>query len=276
MIKDCNKSSILYNYKPIKSIKMNKRTFVAILALFVFILPAICQPISVMQYRHVPNDKINEFLYRETTYWSQVAQKAVDEGKLSQWILFQKIGGYDMPNSSNFLFINTVPDINMNMGEIWNPSQVFPDMPNHAMETNSISTVTAQVFARPMEWEEVDGANPREQFHYVKFNYWNTTSPNQFVTLEREHWGPFINAEMEKEATSQVAWGNAIILNPRGPEMPGNTISMDVYPTLKDMLIPTWSENAEFPEEGLNELSDLVTSRTEVMYRVVMAVTDRE
>ena len=255
---------------------MKKRIVLAVLAIFIFLLPAIAQPISVFQYRQVPTDKIDEFLFRETTYWSKVAQKAVDDGKLSQWVLFEKVGGYDLPNTSNFLFVNTFPDIGVNMGEMWDPSSVFPDMPTSSMETNSMSTVTTQAFVRPMQWEEIEGANPREHFNFVKFNYWNTTAPNQFVAMEREHWGPFIKAEMEKETTNQTAWGNAIIINPRGPNVPGNTISMDIYPTLKDMLLPTWSEDSEFPEEALNELSNLVTSRTEVMYRIVMAVTSRE
>jgi len=40
------------------------------------------QDISVYQYRKVDNDKVDEFIKRETEYWSQVAQKAVDDGNL--------------------------------------------------------------------------------------------------------------------------------------------------------------------------------------------------
>ena len=31
--------------------------------------------ITTYQYRHVPGDKIEEFIKRETTYWSKVARK---------------------------------------------------------------------------------------------------------------------------------------------------------------------------------------------------------
>ena len=31
--------------------------------------------ITVYQYRHVPDNKIDEFIKRETTYWSRVAEK---------------------------------------------------------------------------------------------------------------------------------------------------------------------------------------------------------
>ena len=33
-------------------------------------------------------------------------QKAIDAKKMNFWGLFEKVGGYDLPNSSNFLFIN--------------------------------------------------------------------------------------------------------------------------------------------------------------------------
>src|SRR5258705_12791177 len=85
--------------------------------------------ITTYQYRHVPDEKIDEFIKRETTYWSKVAQKAVDNKKMSFWALLEKIGGYDLLNSSNFLFINTFPDIYaVYRGEVFNASAIFPDI----------------------------------------------------------------------------------------------------------------------------------------------------
>ena len=63
--------------------------------------------ITVYQYRRVPADKIDEFVKRETTYWSKVAEKATKDKTMTFWALLEKVDGYDMPNSSNFLFINT-------------------------------------------------------------------------------------------------------------------------------------------------------------------------
>ena len=159
--------------------------------------------------------------------------------------------------------------------EIWNPSAVFPDISSSQISTDWMGTVTAQAFVRPNSWVDGEGAVPPEHYKFVKFNYWDTTNPDQFVSLEDEHWKPFIEKTMAMDGTNQVAWGNSVILNPRGPNVPGNTISFDVYPTLKDLLLPTYPEGTEFPEEGLGQLSELVTSRTEVIYRVVMAVTDQ-
>ena len=231
------------------------------------------QDISVFQYRHVPGDKIDEFLHRETTYWSEVARKGVDKGNLITWALFQKVGGFDLPNSSNFLFINTFKDINSaNMSEIWNASAVFPDVPMDAMETNSLSTVTSQLFVRPDNFEASPNANPPQDFNFIKINYWDSSNPNDFIAIEKEHWVPFIKGEMAKSGVSQVGWGNATILSPRGPDMKAQTMSFDIYPTIKDALIPSWSDGVTFPEEGLTKLNEITNNRTEVLYRIVKVV----
>ncbi|MCB0670247.1 MAG: hypothetical protein KDC80_30680 [Saprospiraceae bacterium] len=45
---------------------------------------------------------------------------------------------------------------------------------------------------------------------------------------------------MEKERCNQVAWGNAVIINLRGLNIPGNTISLDNYPTLREVLLSSF------------------------------------
>src|SRR5262245_41643551 len=68
------------------------------------------QSITVFQYRQVSADKVPEFVRRETTYWSKVAAKAVAAGKMTLWALLEQVGGYDLPNSPNFLLVSTVPN----------------------------------------------------------------------------------------------------------------------------------------------------------------------
>jgi len=48
------------------------------------------QPITVYQYRQVPDDKIEEFIKRETTYWSKVAEKVLKKGILRSGHCFKK------------------------------------------------------------------------------------------------------------------------------------------------------------------------------------------
>ncbi len=230
-------------------------------------------PISIFQFRQVPNDKIAEFIHRETTYWAEVAQKAIDKGNLMTWALFQKVGGYDIPNSSNFLFINVMNDINAKMGDIWNARAVFPDVPMEQMSTWEMSTVTSQAFVRTYPMIKAPSANPEEDFNFLKINFWKSSDPNSFVDLEQAHWAPFIKSEMAKPGVSQVGWSNALIINPRGPKVPANSMSFDLYPTLGDLLTPKWSEGVEFPMEHLNKLREITESRTEAIYRIIKVVT---
>ncbi len=109
--------------------------------------------VSSWQFRHVPNDKIDEFIKRETTHWSKVAQKAVDNKTMTFWALFEKVGGYDLPNSSNYLFINTFPDIDK-AGSIWNENDVesIAGVKIGDMEDYSFTTVTSEFFVKDREW----------------------------------------------------------------------------------------------------------------------------
>lgn len=239
---------------------------------FIFTVQIGAQDISVFQFRQVPNDKVGEFIHRETTYWAEVAQKAVDQGNLVTWALLERVGGYDIPNSSNFLFINTVKDINANMSEMWNASAVFPDVPESQISTWGMSTVTSQAFVRPNPMVMAANADPKD-FNFVKINFWKSSDPAAFVALEQEHWAPFIKEEMAKSGVSQVAWSNAELINPRGPNIPANSMSFDIYPTLGDVLTPKWSEGVAFPNEALAKLQEMTESRSEVIYRVVKVVS---
>ena len=228
--------------------------------------------ITVYQYRQVPQDKIEEFIKRETTYWSKIAEKGFEKGNITFWAVLQKVGGYDIQNSSNFLFVNTYKDID-NMGSVWNASEVFPDVPMEQMETNSMSKVTSVLFLESGGWFSAADAKPDDDFKYLKMIYHQTASPGAFVAAEIEHWGPFIQSAMDKDLTSQVGWGSSTILSPSGPEMKFSTVSVDMYPNLKEALSPRWDNSVQFPE-GLSTIMEMETGpRGSVVYRVVKAMS---
>ncbi|MGZ5221343.1 MAG: hypothetical protein ACXWC7_14740, partial [Chitinophagaceae bacterium] len=112
--------------------------------------------IASYQYRRVPDDKREEFIKRETTYWTKVAQKAIDIKTMSFWALLEKMGGYDLPNSSNYLFINTFPNIDSAMN-IWGDVEQVAGVPMNQMETNSFTTTTSQFFLHDEDWAQAAG-----------------------------------------------------------------------------------------------------------------------
>jgi hypothetical protein len=249
-----------------------RKITLSVLLFMVIHLSSYGQGITVYQYRHVPDDKISEFINRETTYWSVVAEKAMEKGNLTWWALLEKVGGYDLPNSSNFLFINTFNDIDKS-GSAWDPSAAFPGVPVEKMETGSMSTVTSNFFLRTEHWEQAAEAQP-DDFQYVVLVYHNASDPGQLIQLEKTHWAPFIKGAMDKKQTTMSGWGNASVLSPFGDDIKFNTVSYDVYPSLKEALSPTWQDGVVFPDAGLNEIAALeLNRRGSVVYRIVKVVT---
>ncbi|MEO6230889.1 MAG: hypothetical protein ABJB11_24625 [Ferruginibacter sp.] len=231
------------------------------------------QEITVYQYRHVDPSKMEEFIKRETTYWSKVAQKALDAGKMTFWALFEKVGGVDMATSSNVLFINTFPNLDIDLSDVFNATKIFPGVPLSKMETNSISTTTGQYFVQGQGWQELAGVNPDKEFNYVKMNYHNSTNPQAFNAIEINNWGPFIKTAMDNKQTEQKAWGNAIVLSPTGGAMKFNCVSYDLYSTIQAALLEKWSPDTKFPMAGLDSLQKIaINPPVTFLYRVVKVV----
>jgi hypothetical protein len=229
--------------------------------------------VSSWQFRHVPNDKIDEFIKRETTYWSKVAQKAVDNKTMTFWALFEKVGGYDLPNSSNYLFINTFPDIDK-AGSIWSDVESIAGVKIGDMEDYSFTTVTSEFFVKDREWVQSAKAVPGKDFNYVIMNYQNTNYQDSLIGLEKKYWEPFIKGAMDKGQTKQVAWGNAVVLAPRGENIKTTTVSYDLYKTLGDALLQNWDPKTVFPTKLFSLLTKIQVNRPGiVIYRVVKVIS---
>ncbi len=228
--------------------------------------------VTVYQYRRVADDKIDEFTKRETTYWSKVAENAVKNKTMTFWALLEKVGGYDMPNSSNFLFINTFPDIDK-ADAVFSSAEKIAGVPMAKMETNSISTTTSQFFLHSIGWQQAADANAANDFNYVVMIYHDTNNADSLLSLENSYWAPFIKKAMDNKQTPQMAWGNAVVLSPSGENIKFTTISYDLYKTMQDALMPNWDPKTEFPTEGLNKINGIETGRRgSVIYRVVKVV----
>ena len=228
--------------------------------------------ITTYQYRHVPSDKIEEYVKRETTYWSKVAQKAVDSKKLIFWALLEKVGGYDLPNSSNYLLINTFSNIDSS-SDIWNSAETITGVKMDQMETGSLSTVTSEFFLHEEGWAQDAKAVPEKDFNFVMFDYHNTDYPDSLIKLENQYWSPFIKKAMDNDLTPQMAWGNAIIIAPKGPDIKFNTVSYDLFKTLQDVLMPKLDPKIVFPTKGLSMIEKLEINRRGIsVYRIVKVV----
>ena len=78
---------------------------------------------------------------------------------------------------------------------------------------------------------------------------------------------------MDKNQTAQRGWGNSVVLAPTGSDMRFNSVSFDLFPTLKDALLVKWDPAVQFPSDGMTELNKLrIAAPNREIYRVVMVV----
>jgi hypothetical protein len=227
--------------------------------------------ITVYQYRKVAPDKVDEFIKRETTYWSEVAKKSMEKGNLQFWALLEKAGGN--ADEPNFLFINTYRNID-DAGAVWgSAASLFPKVPMAQMETNSMSKTTATFFLSNQGWEQKD-KSPMADQKYVVMVFHKSNNAGRLIELEKKHWAPFIKASMNNGQTSQVAWGNAVVLDPISSDLKFNSVSYDLYSSLREAIYPTWDPKVVFPQEGLTEIEKLEGpfGRYSEVYRVVKVI----
>lgn len=73
-----------------------------------------------------------------------------------------------------------------------------------------------------------------------------------------------------------MAWGNAVLLSPTGPEIKFSTVSYDLFATLQDALLTPWDPKTVFPAKDLNKLEKIKASESSrVIYRVVKVVSSQ-
>ncbi len=142
------------------------------------------------------------------------------------------------------------------------------------IETNSLGSTTSQFFVHGEDWAQAANAKPQNDFNYVVMIYHNSNYPDSLIALEKKYWSPFIKKAMDTKQTPQMGWGNAVVLSPTGENIKFNTVSYDIYKTLKDALMPIWDPKTVFPVEGLNNINTIeINRRTSDIYRVVKVVS---
>ena len=199
--------------------------------------------VAIFQYRHVPSENIGEFVRRENTYWSAVAQKAVDDGKLLYWAIWQKVGGWNLDSGSNFLFVNVFSDKEgfNQAGEIWNPTEVFPEMNPEDIDTGGLSTTKHMLFV-----ENVASAGDMEP-KFLRINYAKVHDGEKFMEIEMT-WKDFITERIANKETDTTSWRLLSVLAPTGASIPFDAMTLDGFQTLSGAVSPSWDEGTEFPD----------------------------
>ena len=239
-------------------------------ALFLSLALATAQPIFAqideVERRFVPYENIAEFIHRESTYWAEIAQQAISEGKLVRWSLWQLVDGFDLDKQHNFIIVRTYPDGDAldSAEETWDHSKVFPRERLSNISTLNLSTVKDRLYY--YRYAHIKTAQP----NYIRVNYAKATDMTRYRELEETVWLPFVMERMEAGQTNVVSWTLAELVMPRGANAPYNAITVDGFTTLSGALRSTYGDGATFPD--FEEFRAVHTKIEIHLYRLIKAV----
>ncbi len=231
------------------------------------------QEVTTHEYRHVPLENMEEYLKRETTYYSKLAENEMKKGNLTYWAILQKVGGDNINETPNVLTINSFN--NMDTSDIvWgNVDKLFPNVKPEDIHTESLCTRTDIIYLRKINWVEVENADPDRDFKYVYLTYHNTKNVGKHFEFENNTWAPMVQKAMDQKITTMKGWGNSIVVSPVSNEFPYSSVSYDFYASFHNALTETFSDNMEFPEGFFDELhANYVGPRNKQLYRIIKVV----
>lgn len=206
-------------------------------------VPAFGQIVS-FQSRYVPDENIQEFINRETTYWSVVADKAIKESKMVRWELWRRESGMGINDGANFLFVNEfkrLRDVDR-MPVIWDHTKVFPDLALSEIETGSLSRIVDQVFLS----SQVSLLKTRPNF--IRINFARASDLGRYLELENIVWQDFVKERMDANQTNVVSWDLMRVMSPGGVDRAYDAITIDGFAKLSHALKPDFGDNAEYPD----------------------------
>ena len=254
-----------------------KKYLIVLLASVLSFQYAEAQEITSHQYRRVAPADMEEYLKRETTYWSKFAESEVKKGNLTFWAILQKVGGVNQETSPNILIINTFKDLDKSAD--WaSVADLFPNVKMEDIQTATLSTNTDNVFLRDLG-NHTQGANivMEDDFKFVRIIYHNTKSSAKHLAFEAEKWKPMMQKAMNEGKTTMKGWGNSAILSPESGNFPYTSASYDLFASAHAALSPIFSEDMEIPDGFFDDLEgNYAGPRDSHLYRIVAVVTPPE
>ena len=186
--------------------------------------------VSYLQYRHVPNDKQQEFVEKETKYWSKVAKAAIDKGLMTGWALWRKVSVTN-PDAPNYVFVNSFASIDkIDQGAIWSDENiekmgVSPEM----VETNSFTTIPFDCW---MQLEDVVSGD----YKYAIVNYAKPVNLTGFIEENKTLWKPFHQSNITNKSNGMTSWGMMSVIFPKGNQAKFSCFTWDGFNSMADVM----------------------------------------
>ena len=186
---------------------------------------AAAQVVTLM-YVEVSNENQQRFERLEKDYWSQVAKKAIDDGKMMSWIMLKEIS---IPGTHKYLFVNYFENLDQlnQSSSIWNPEKIGLNIED--IDTNSIKKIVN------LEYWKAEGLLG-ESAKYLIMNYFSPADLEGFVTENLELWKPWLENNMKKSLLKQKNWAMGTKIYPSGNQSGSSAITRDGFDSLSDAM----------------------------------------
>ena len=250
-----------------------KNYFAILLSLVLTIQFVNSQEVTTHEYRYVSQENMEEYLKRETTYYSKFAESEIKKGNLTYWAILEKVGGENIQNTPNVLTINSYTNMDERENMWGNIGKLFPNVKLEDMHTERLCKRTDIIYLRKINRVEVENANPDRDFKYVHLVYHNNINVGKHFDFENNTWAPLLKKAMDKGITTMKGWENYIVVSPVAKEFPYTSASYDFYSTMHHALSETFSDNMEFGEGFFDNLNaNYAGPKNSHLYRIVKVV----
>lgn len=250
------------------NMKMNwlKLFLSAVAPLVLLVDLAKAQEIAIVTHRYVERADMAEYVKREQDYWKPIAEKAIEDGRMSAWSVWQKIGGFNLDEEPNILIYaeyEKVEDIGGRAG-LW--IELFPDKEFSEISVAHLFKPKALLYQKPLV--NMVSAGSVEVPEIIRINFVKAPGTlNEYLRLENEVWGPFVAEQIEKGSTNVVSWYLGQVIEPGGLDRPYDAVTVDGFKSLTEALAPRFDEGVDLPD--LSEFGKVHKKVKRHLYRLV-------
>jgi hypothetical protein len=182
--------------------------------------------VVTLMYVEVSNENQQRFERLEKDYWSQIAKKAIDDGKMMSWIMLKEIS---IPGTHKYLFVNYFENLDQlsQASSIWNPEKI-------GMNFEDIDTFGIKRIVNVEYWKAEGLVG--ESAKYVIMNYFSPANLEGFVTENLELWKPWFEKSIKNNRLKQTNWAIGTKIYPSGNQTGSFAITRDGFDSLSDAM----------------------------------------
>ena len=182
--------------------------------------------VVTLMYVEVSSENQQRFERLEKDYWSQIAKKAIDDGKMMSWIMLKEIS---TPDTHKYLFVNYFENLDQlnQASSIWNPEKIGMNIED--INTNGIKRIVN------VEYWKAEGF-AGESAKYIIMNYYSPVDLEGFVTENLELWKPWFEKSIKNNRLKQKNWAVGTKIYPSGNQTGSFAISRDGFDSLSDAM----------------------------------------